>query len=334
MKYKIFSLLLALSMCLSLLAGCAFFSRQAEENTPDDSSAGQTITDPAPEDNEASDEPQTAPDDPEAEEPPVSAEPDAAPQPDSAPESEPSPEPDSTTEPETDPPPQETPDAPDAGSDTTAPEDTPGNAQNRVETEPAPTAPEADPAALSDDELRAIETWFNDWENNGLLRFPYDALSDPTILAPYLEFLFYDIGEQSVSDEERALLSAAGMYTETDIFRLGRGFVVRYLLEKLEIDLRNVDMSALQSIPVPGWYLETYDAWYICHGDVMYNPYTFDRGERLTDDTVAVYYVNDFLTILTDENEFDYLSDVTMELIVRQTSDGWRVISHKFCQQP
>lgn len=332
MKYRSFSLLLALAMCLSLLAGCAFFSRQTEENTPDDPSPGQNITDPAPKDNEASNELPAASDAPEVEEPPVSAEPDAAPQPDSAPEPEPSPEPDSTTEPETDPPTQETPDAPDAGSDTTAPEDTPDREQSAAETEPEPTTPEANPAALSEDELRAIEAWFNDRENNGLLRFPYDTLSDPTILAPYLEFLFYDIGEQSVSSEERALLSAAGMYTETDIFRLGRGFVMRYLLEKLEIDLRNVDMSALQSIPVPGWYLETYDAWYICHGDTMYGSYAFDRGERLTDDTVVIYYVNNFLAILTNENEFDYLSDVTMELTVRQTSDGWRVISHKFCR--
>lgn len=310
MNRKILSSLLSLVMCLIVLTGCSLFSRHTEDNAPGDLSPGQAVTDPAPENTEKPVAPDIAPE--PTGDPAPSAEPDASTEPDAPAEPEP------PTVPEADVPPEAETD----GSEPVGTED-PADAPFDGPVDAAP-----DTAPLAADELHALEDWFNGWENNGLLRFPFNDLSDPTILAPYLEVLFYDVGETNISAEERALLSDAGMHMETDVFRLGRGYVMRYLLAKLDIDLGNVDMSALSSIPTPGYYLERYDAWYICHGDVMYSPYTFSSGCH-KGDTVVVNYVNSFLVICIADGEYDYLSDVEMELTLRQAGSGWIVVSHR-----
>ena len=312
MNRRAFSALLAFAMCLLLLSGCAFFSKQ-DKNDP--ISPGQNTAGLAPEGNNA---PQVEPDAGSEESPPLRADTET---PDGS---------DPSAEPESDTPPEEVAPEPEGDNEpsddeVTVPSDDPADNPDEQPTEPTY------PISLSADELRTLEDWFNQFENNGLLRFPYADLTDPTILAPYLEILFYDVGENPISEEERALLAAMDMPMETDVFRLGRGYVTRYLLGKLDIDLENVDMEALSYISVPGCYLPQYDAWYICHGDVMYAAYTFTSGLRHEDGTVVITYTNNFLTVAAEE-DFDYLSDVEMELTLRQTTRSWRVVSHKICE--
>ena len=71
--------------------------------------------------------------------------------------------------------------------------------------EPAVQPEQPSGNALTDAELAAWENYFRELENNGLLRFPYQALDeDPDQLAPYLIWLFYDIGDprSEISDAE------------------------------------------------------------------------------------------------------------------------------------
>ena len=183
---------------------------------------------------------------------------------------------------------------------------------------------------LTSEELSQWESYFNNWENNGLLRFPYaDLENDPGQLAPYLGLLFYDIGvlESEFSEEELALLAETDLWLELDTFRMSREFLNGYLYERLNIPADKTE-NLLDAADL-GVYLLQYDAWYMCHSDCAYNPYTFKSGEMLADDTVKLFYFNDFLSVSQENGEMEYI-DTNMIITLAQREDGtWYVVSHE-----
>ena len=183
-------------------------------------------------------------------------------------------------------------------------------------------------AALTNEDLSQWESYFNNMENNGLLRFPYaDLADDPDQLAPYLVWLFYDIGDLDISEEEYSLLEQQRGELQTDVFRLTRDFLNNYLLRKLDIPADKTEN--LLDDATFGTYLPMYDAWYLHHGDTEYRFYEFDRGVKLEDGTVKLHYFNDFLRIVQDNGEMDYI-DAEMIVTLAQREDGtWYVVSHE-----
>ncbi len=203
--------------------------------------------------------------------------------------------------------------------------------QNTTTPDAPPSAPEdipAEPTPLTVEELAAVESWFNNFENNGLLRFPLDDPQAAEALAPYLGLLFYDVGETDITDREREALAAEDFFMETDVFRLRRQSVEQFLSDKLGLGGLTSELEQA----MPGTYLPGEDAWYICHGDVMFYSYSFDEGQRSADgETVTILYTNDFLSVTDGNGDFEYIS-ASMELTLRAAGDGWQLLSHRIRQ--
>ena len=214
--------------------------------------------------------------------------------------------------------------------DTNSGNDTQADDTATVPDESGTASEENSTRALTSEELARWETYLNSWENNGLLRFPYSDLeNDPDQLAPYLGELFYDIGvlESEFSEEELALLAETDLWPELDTFRLSREFINGYLYERLNIPADKTE-NLLDAADL-GVYLLQYDAWYMCHSDCAYNPYTFKSGEMLADGTVKLFYFNDFLSVAQEDGEMEY-ADANMIVTLAQREDGtWYVVSHE-----
>lgn len=183
---------------------------------------------------------------------------------------------------------------------------------------------------LTSEELAQWESYFNNWENNGLLRFPYSDLeNDPDQLAPYLAWLFYDIGdmESEFSEEEFALLAETDLWLKLDAHRLTRDFINTYLFEKMNVPAEKTE-NLLDAADL-GVYLLQYDAWYMSHGDCAFSPYTFKSGASFADGTVKLFYFNDFLSVAQEDGEMDYI-DVEMIVTLAPREDGtWYIVSHE-----
>ncbi len=183
---------------------------------------------------------------------------------------------------------------------------------------------------LTAEELTEWEVYFNQRDTNGLLRFPYANLTEnPDKLAPYLRWLFYDNGEpeSEFSEDELSRLTKTELWLELDAFRLSRDFMNRYLYEHLNIPAERTEnlFDAAQL----GVYLLQYDAWYISHGDTEYHPYAFDRGEQYEDGTVKLYYTHDFLRVVQEDGEMDYIDAEMVVTLAPRTDGTWYIVSHE-----
>ena len=217
---------------------------------------------------------------------------------------------------------------PGASSDATVPDDT-----TTVPDEsgaPDSESGDAQNNMLTSEELAQWESYFNTMENNGLLRFPYaDLADDPDQLAPYLAWLFYDIGEyeSTFSEEELALLAETDLWLQLDARRLSRDYLNDYLMSNLNIPADKTEN--LFDAAEFGVYLPEYDAWYMSHGDTEFRFYDFEHGIKLEDGTVKLHYFNDFLRVAQDDGEMDYI-DAEMIVTLAQREDGtWYVVSHE-----
>lgn len=183
---------------------------------------------------------------------------------------------------------------------------------------------------LTAEELKGIQDWCNDQENNGLLRFPLTAEADPVeALGPNLGWLFYDLGdrEDTLTAEEKEALQAAGVSLETDVFRRTRTYVTEYLTEKLGLTAEQTEALLAASGDTLGTYLEKYDAWYAVHGDTEMQTYTFDGGTMAPDGTVTISYTAPYLHT---QGEDGGAFDVAMTLVLRSTGrGGWQVVSNE-----
>lgn len=184
--------------------------------------------------------------------------------------------------------------------------------------------------AISAEALAEYEEWFAQMEYNGLLRFPYTDGSDPAQIAPYLDLLFYDMGDTDITDEEYALLEKAGMFLEIDEFRLTRSFVTEYLVNTLDMLPEQTERMLMETEDLFGIYLSETDAWYMCHGDTAWMPYSFDQGVYLPNsETVKLYYTNPFLTVVLSDGEVDFLTDQPMVVTILIEGGERRVLSNE-----
>ena len=195
---------------------------------------------------------------------------------------------------------------------------------------------------LTAEELDDITDYFNEWEHNGLLRFPYGSLGTAT---KYLEIMFYDLGE-SVRDKEEldALVETFydGWYPDSDCFKLTREFIQGYLEQNfgrmgnygVEIDTSDIWLifNALEkSETLP--YLEDYDAWYMVHGDTMMGGYTFDRAERDEEGVVSLYYTTTDLWQYDESGELGFLGGQPMcAEMVPGENGGWKMLSNQIVE--
>lgn len=196
---------------------------------------------------------------------------------------------------------------------------------------------------LTAEELDDITDYFNEWEHNGLLRFPYGSLGTAT---KYLEIMFYDLGE-SVRDKEEldALVETFydGWYPDSDCFKLTREFIQGYLEQNfgrmgnygVEIDTSDIWLvfNALEkSETLP--YLADYDAWYMVHGDTMMGGYTFDRAERDEEGIVSLYYTTtDLWQYDRDSGELGLLGGQPMcAKMVPGENGGWKMLSNQIVE--
>lgn len=196
--------------------------------------------------------------------------------------------------------------------------------------EPAVQPEQPSGNALTDAELAAWENYFREMENNGLLRFPYaDLAENPDQLAPYLIWLFYDIGDNrsEISDTEIALLKEEGMWLETDVFRLRRDFMTGYLQSHLNIPA--ADTENLLDAAKLGVYLMEYDAWYTEHGDTEYSFYEFDHGTVFEDGRIMLWYFNNFLRVVQDNGEMEYVSAEMIITLVPREDGSFYIVSHE-----
>jgi len=182
---------------------------------------------------------------------------------------------------------------------------------------------------LTAEQLKACADWFNDVENNGLLRFPYgntDGVGD------YLGVLFYDLGEtgEAITAEEKEALQQVGITDEhCPVYKYSRAFVKSYLQEKLGLTERAVEeiLADPEAAYMPGTYLAAYDAWYQCNGDTAYMPYTFRHGEFHPSfgGRVKLYYTAPYLTVMDTDGLFDEPMVVTLTCSGKET---WRILSN------
>lgn len=188
---------------------------------------------------------------------------------------------------------------------------------------------------LTAEELDAITAYFNDRQHNGLLRFPYSSLAGGV---RYMDLLFYDLGENTPTEERRALVDAYfdGEDPGVDCLKLTSNFIRGYVTENFVGSGRGDDigpdiwggfqwMGKLDSFH----YLEDYDAYYMVHGDTMMSDYTFDRAERDEEGIVSLYYTTD-LWQYDGSDELELLWDQPMcAKMVPGETGGWKMLSNQ-----
>ena len=77
-------------------------------------------------------------------------------------------------------------------------------------------------------------------------------------------------------------------------------------------------------------YLPETDAWYTCHGDTAWMPYTFERGVSCPDSaSVQLYYTNPFLTVVLENGEVDFLTDQPMVVTISIEGGEWKILSNE-----
>ncbi len=182
---------------------------------------------------------------------------------------------------------------------------------------------------LTAEKLKQCAGWFNDRENNGLLRFAYEGIGE---VGDYLGVLFYDLGdtEDKLTQAEQAALEKAGAALELDTFRRTRAYVLDYLGAKFWGASQDwAETKLADSGDQLGIYLAEFDAWYNCHGDTAMQAYTFDRGEFYPagGGYVKLYYTAPYLWREEGTGEFD----VPMVVTLRPGTEGadkWLVASN------
>ena len=183
-------------------------------------------------------------------------------------------------------------------------------------------------------ERKELEAYFNDRENNGLLRFEmdpdqYKGLSEN--LQPYLMWIFYDLGEHDFSKAEEEMFQKmidAGEWMDLDKSRLSRTYMASYLEKKFGLSAEETDSLLASAQEPPGVYAEEFDAWYMCHGDTEMRTYRFDSGYRQGDGRCVLFYTNEF--VHTNSGQ-DTEINAPMRLMISPSPTepgGWRVDSN------
>ena len=188
--------------------------------------------------------------------------------------------------------------------------------------------------ALTAEQLKQCADYFNDRENNGLLRFEMDPDQYKGLLEnlqPYLTWIFYDLGEYDFSEAEDEMfqkMTDTGEWMDLDKSRLSRTYIAAYMKKKFGLSAEETD-SLLASTKEPlGVYAEEFDAWYMCHGDTEMCTYRFDSGYQQGDGRCVLFYTNGF--VRTNDGQ-DTEINAPMRLVISPSPTepgGWRVDSN------
>lgn len=189
-------------------------------------------------------------------------------------------------------------------------------------------------AALTAEQLKQCADYFNNRENNGLLRFEMDPDQYKGLLEnlqPYLTWIFYDLGEHDFSEAEDEMfqkMADAGEWMDLDKSRLSRTYIAAYMKKKFGLSAEETD-SLLASTKEPlGVYAEEFDAWYMCHGDTEMCTYRFDSGYQQGDGRCVLFYTNEFVRTNYGQN---MEINAPMRLVISPSPTepgGWRVDSN------
>lgn len=186
---------------------------------------------------------------------------------------------------------------------------------------------------LAPADMAALTSYFNATAHNGLLRAPYRDFSE-TI--PYMEIILYDMGiSLSGAEERRAVVDAFfdGSDPDCDISRLTREMVENFFVANFPVNMTESDFNGYwKEMQRRMFYLESYDAFYLVHGDTMMNNYMFDRAVWNDDNTVSVYYTTDLWQYDSD-GELDLLWEQPMCVILIPVNQdgfqGWLTASNQ-----
>ena len=178
---------------------------------------------------------------------------------------------------------------------------------------------------LAPADMAALTSYFNATAHNGLLRAPYHDFSE-TI--PYMEIILYDMGiSLSGTEERRAVVDAFfdGTDPDCDISRLTREMVENFFAANFPVNLTEAEFNGYwKEMQRRMIYLESYDAFYLVHGDTMMNNYMFDRAVWNDDNTVSVYYTTD-LWQYDGDGELDLLWEQPMcAILIPVNPDGFQ----------
>ncbi len=182
-------------------------------------------------------------------------------------------------------------------------------------TEPsAPTRP-ADPSTLTQADLKEIEDFLNDVENNGFVGSNcYTSPSEIELL-----WVFYDgagIGldmAQWAEGEADAVLAAIGWeeFFNSPI-KIPAAAANAYLLEKCGKPLSAFNSGTIQDFH----YVESYDAYYTMHGDTNLTYITVLSGEV---DGTSGYYIIHYQSQWNDQ---------TFTVVLNKVEKGYQFISN------
>ncbi|MBQ3096045.1 MAG: hypothetical protein IJC53_06410 [Clostridia bacterium] len=177
----------------------------------------------------------------------------------------------------------------------------------------------AEAGTLSAEELSEIENTLNSAEYNGFVGIYFES---PEEVSYY--WFFYDgagigtYGTESWSKEEEADVLAA---TGWDAYynnprKLPGAEVDQVLRERFGISRRRIEEKLRKEMH----YIEKYDAYYLMHGDMGYEPVCVTSGERLRDGTYVVRYT------------FDTNNPESGEVTLQSVKTGFRFVSNKKVQ--
>ncbi len=166
------------------------------------------------------------------------------------------------------------------------------------------------PVNLTTSELKEIEEYLNQKENNGFVS-PYNTYTKPSEIN--LNTIFYDAfalegGNNSLSEDELNAYKAMGRYGDTDIRKVTTEQAKQRYLEKTGETLTNLS-SRLNWI-----YLEQYDAYYTEGGDTGMVDVKCLSGLKNEDGTYVVKInagnVNETVILKKNGDNYLFISNV------------------------
>ena len=181
--------------------------------------------------------------------------------------------------------------------------------------------PDEPSSALTYEQLREIEDFLNDEENNGFVCGNY--YTSPQEIDLLRAFYNHGITDDLWSEQEKEDILAQGFWQQyyTTAHKWNRSDVEALLLEKTGLTLADFNNE------IPGChYVEAYDAFYQLHNDTFYKRFRVIDVTHTEEGTLAVRYYS----------EVNTTSFYTVTL--QETTDGFRFVSNvesgKFAECP
>lgn len=190
-----------------------------------------------------------------------------------------------------------------------------------------PTTTPSQPGTLSQAQLEEIQNFLNDSSNNGFVVHNNYTSADEI----NLNWVFYDgagisVGIESFSADEKQAVLAAGGWNEffNPPIKIKRADANALLLEKCGLSLQDFRDTLYFFV-----YVESYDAYYIMHGDMNYSHITVVDGMIDQNNNYVVnYYITDFckqiytVTLRKTDKGYQFISNTYDPYAIHELSDS------------